>query len=110
MMKKRGIFILFVLFLLVTISITNFCKGQTDIESSVEFLPGTKIVFVDANEAKKILATKDEYVKSYTAHHPARRLGRGWPDVLDRARPGQEMEAAGGGVRVLRGHLVVRLG
>ena len=45
----------------------NFCNGQIDTESSIEFLPGTKIVFVDVNEAKKILATKDEYIKSYTS-------------------------------------------
>ncbi len=58
--------ILFVFFLLGTVSITNFCNGQTITESSVEFLPGTKILFADANEAGKILATKDEYIKSYT--------------------------------------------
>jgi len=65
-MKKLKQNIFFVLILLVTASITNFSKGQTNSDSSIEFLPGTKIVFADVNEAKKILSAKDEYIKSYT--------------------------------------------
>ena len=56
--------ILFVFFLLVTISITNFCKGQTNSESIIELQAGTKIVFVDVNEAQKLLAAKDEFIQS----------------------------------------------
>ena len=52
--------------ILVTVSITDFCKGQTNTDSSIEFLPGTKIVFADVNEAREFLATKDNYIKSYT--------------------------------------------
>ena len=62
--KKQEIFIFFVIVFIENSFIVNFCKGQTDTESSIEFLPGTKIVFADVNEARKILATKDNYIKS----------------------------------------------
>ncbi len=67
MIKDTKQNILFVLVLLVTTSITSFCKGQTNTESSIELQAGTKIVFPDVNEAKKFLTTNDEDVNSLTS-------------------------------------------
>ena len=92
--KKYMVFIIVSIF----ISVWSFCSGQTrddeiayynnpDIisgrfadtnnfspESSVELQMGTRIVFADVNEAKKILATRDEYIQSLTPFDRSLRL------------------------------------
>ena len=97
-MKKQNKCLLFIVAILMFIFFGNFCKGQTrdneivyynnpDIisnrfadqnnfspESSVELQTGTRIVFVDVNDAKKILATKDEYIQSLTPYDRSLRL------------------------------------
>jgi len=97
-MKKQKKYILFIIVVLMSTFFVNICKGQTrddeivyynnpDIisgrfadtnnfspESNVELQTGTRIVFADVSEAKKILATRDEYIQSLTPYDRSLRL------------------------------------
>ncbi len=97
-MKKQNKYLLFVVVVSIFIFFGNICKGQTrddeivyynnpDIisgrladtnnfspELGVELQIGTRIVFMDVNEAKKILATRDEYIQSLTPYDRSLRL------------------------------------
>ncbi len=83
--------------LTISLLITNFCEGQSDSEtvyynnpdiisnrlqmeqdSSTKLYKNTKLVFATIEEARKILTTKDEYIKSQTAFDRMIRLHKEW--------------------------------
>ena len=96
-MKRQRKYMAFII-VSIFISVWSFCNGQTrddeivyynnpdiisgrfadannfSLESSVELQMGTRIVFAEVNEAKKILATRDAYIQSLTPFDRSLRL------------------------------------
>jgi len=96
-MKRQNKYRIFII-VSIFIAVCSFCNGQTrddeiayyynpDIisgrfadtnnfspESSMELQMGTRIVFADVNDAKKILATREKYIQSLTPFDRSLRL------------------------------------